>query len=32
MQADRHNRKRKYECPMEKAGAIEEASRYYKVI
>ena len=32
MQADRHNRKHKYECPKEKADAIEEALRYYKVI
>ena len=32
MQADRHNRKHKYECSKEKADAIEEALRYYKVI
>ena len=32
MQIDRHNRKLKYECPKEKADAIEEALRYYKVI
>ena len=32
MQADRHNRNHKYECPKEKADAIVEALRYYKVI
>ena len=32
MQADRHNKKFKYECPKEKAEAIEEALKYYKVI
>lgn len=32
MQADRHNKKIKYECPKEKAEAIEEALKYYKVI
>ena len=32
MQADRHYSKRKYECPKDKADAIVEALRYYKVI
>ena len=32
MQADRHNKKFKYDCPKNKAEAITEALKYYKVI